>query len=277
MRSIFFGTALLIFISGIITTIYGCSHYRQDEENKSIVDTKHIFTDSNTAKKPTIAVNNIEEPDFIDSLSIPNNRPLTFAEWQQLPYKERIRYKYSTTIDIYQCTITDNNIKSAIVKYIENLDPKKNNTPLTVGIDYDWLSMYHGLVNLFDYMDIRRGSEMLCYTILNGRTVYIFYSLNIFDIPWIKINKGITKKHKINITYILNYSLFFGDGVAENPIYFFDKNCERAYYQALESEQNEANVVRHKEAVVTTFDRDSAAVSAKNDTINTVIYNDSVQ
>lgn len=278
MRRVYFKSVLSLIAVIVAAITCGCSHHSDNSMTKPVIDSDTVVMNvsNNTLTSDTTTNNNGR--DSIDSLTIPKDKLITREEYMRLPNKEQKKYRYETTIDIYQCKITDNEVKSAIVNYLDNIDEKKRKGDLTISNQGSWLSAYHWTLSTFpiDFTDDIK--KMVSYTILNGKIIYIVSLINIFDESWIKVNPDITRKYKVSLTYdFVPFWAFFDDGYPSEPVYFFDKNYERKYYQALEAEQNEANVIRHKDAVVTSFDRDSAAVSAKNDTINTVIYNDSVQ
>lgn len=278
MRRVYFKSVLSLIAVIVATITFGCSHQSENSMTKPVIDSDTVVMNVNNNTLTSDTTPNNNGRDSIDSLTIPKDKLITREEYMRLPYKEQKRYRYETTIDIYQCTITDNEVKSAIINYLYTIDENKKKGDLTISNQGQWLSAYHWTLSTFPIDVTNDINKMVSYTILNNRIIYIVSLIDIFDEPWLKVNRDITKKYKIWLTYdFVPFWAFFDDGYPSEPVYFFDKDYERKYYQGLESKRNDVDIFRHKEAVVTTFDRDSAAVSAKNDTINTVIYNDSEQ
>lgn len=247
---------LIAVIVGVI--LLGCSHRSDYNVRKTVIDSDTVVMNvsNNTLTSDTTTNNNGR--DSIDSLTIPKDKLITREEYMRLPYKEQKKYRYETTIDIYQCTITDNEVKSAIVSYLDTMNESKKKKDLTISNQGSWLSAYHWALTTFPMDKTDDIKKMVSYTIINGRIIYIVSLIDIFKEPWIKVNTNITRNYKVWLTYdIVPFWTFFDDGYPSEPVYFFDKDYERNYYQGLKSEENNVNVVKLKETVVKFSDSDS--------------------
>lgn len=246
-------------------------------EMDSVSDTCDSLSPQNSE-----AIIDTSECRTIDYNKLPTDRPLTDEEFYALPFYVRMRHRYHTKVNIYEFNITDSRIKSAVIDYINSLEPEKRNGDLTIVAESGWVDMNFGKIYSESHDSREDLYKTLGFTIINGRVVYIYtYGM---DCSWIKVNKNKSIPYDITFEYGLTpMGTFFSDGVPNNPIIFINKWDETQYYRPKkasnptpavngEEEKDESKIinddtVRHADQPVLTVSE--SKYSCSTDTVTT--------
>lgn len=179
-----------------------------------------VASDSITEIAPV--PDSISANDDDTEMSYPTDRPLTLRELSKLSPKQQNNYSYTKSFRIKQYYLANDEIRNAIVDYINGLDDDKKNGDITlvVGGGDNVEILFVKIVSAFLHKFDETKDQRFGYTILNNRIIYL-HSLTSFP-KWVQPTSGET----LPFTLALNGNIgvceeFFGIPIyGPNVVYY---------------------------------------------------------